>query len=157
MKNMILKDRLLYLVSALIIVFSFSIALSKGLRNSLNTYLLNSHKREVLSVLNYRTVKKTYKILKIKKKNSIFIEIYDQKSQVHQFFTLGKYSDGSIFLDGKNTSLASYDLDKSGTKEVVIPTLSKDRKSLVFILKYNPQSERFKLDSPVNYMDRLSL
>lgn len=132
---------------------SFSIAVSSSFRAFLadNIFLMN--KRTVLSVLKYQYNSDSYKIVKVKIYNTIFVEVYDKDSKNISSFNLGKNLNGAMFLNGKSTELASYDLDHDGLKEVVIPTLSKNNKNLIFILKYNTQSKVFSLESPISYLE----
>ena len=144
---------LFYSISSLIIALSFCIAISSSFRDYLadNIFLLN--KRTVLSVLEYKHNSEEYKIIKIKIYNTLFVEVYDKNSKNISSFNLGKNLNGAIFLNGKTTELASYDLDNDKLQEVIIPTLSKNNKNLIFILKYDADSKLFSLESPISYLD----
>lgn len=146
-----------YILSAMIIFLSLAIAISGDFRSYLSNNILGHDKRKVLSVLNYKIKTDRYKIIKVRKNNSIYVEVYDNENTNKASFGLGKNLNGAIFLNGKTTELASYDLDKDGLKEVVIPTLSKNNKSLIFILKYNKNTKAFTLESPIAYIDQLGL
>ena len=136
---------------------SLTIAASSSFRDFLGEHLLNQNQRTVLSVLDYKNGKKTYKVVKVQRSQALFIEIYESKTKIQTSFGLGKNLNGSIFLNGRATELASFDLDKDGQKEIIVPTLSKNSKSLIFIIKYRPQTDTFSLESPIAYIDQLGL
>jgi hypothetical protein len=144
-----------YTLSAVILALSFSLALSESFRSYLSVELLSLDKRKVLSVLEYNSKAGRFKIVKVQKGQALSIEVYDEKNVSQADFGLGKNLNGAIFLNGKTTELAAYDLNKDGQKEVIIPTLSKNRKSLIFILKFDPSLNIFTLDSPISYIDQL--
>ena len=136
---------------------SLTIAASSSFRDFLGEHLLNQNQRTVLSVLEYKNKGKIYKVVKVQKSRSLFIEIYESNTNLQASFGLGKNLNGSIFLKGKATELASFDLDKDGQKEIIVPTLSKNSKSLIFIIKYRPSTNTFSLESPISYIDQLGL
>lgn len=139
------------------ILASLAIASSKDVRDYLGDNIFNQSKRSVLSVLDYKIQNYSFKIIKVKKAQALYVEVYDENTKKQSTFGLGKNLNGAIFLNGKTTELASYDLDNDGQKEVIVPTLSKNNKSLIFILKFNEASNSFSLESPISYIDQLGL
>ena len=138
------------------IVLSLALATSKNLREYIRSSIFQQNKRAVLSVLNYETQSNKYKIVKVKKSQTLFVEIYDKHTKKQASFSLGKnLLNGAIFLNGRATELASYDLDSDGQKEVIVPTLSKNNKNLIFILKFHLKTNTFSLESPISYIDQM--
>ena len=150
-------DTIYYLASTLIILFSLALATSKDLRSSLSERVFKRNKRTLLSVLNYTSQGNSFKIIKVQKARTMYVEVYNEDTKNQSSFNLGKNLNGALFLNGKTTELASYDLDNDGQKEVIVPTLSKNNKNLIFILKFNTSSGTFSLESPISYIDQLSL
>jgi len=98
---------------------------------------------------------KSYKIIKIQENQQLLIEIYNDKAQLINVFSLGKYLNGAIFLNGRTTELAAYDLDSDGLNEVIVPAIGKNSKSLIFIVKYQAKNDTFSLQSPISYLEQL--
>jgi len=110
-----------------------------------------------LSVLNYHTKNHTYKVVKVKNNTGLFIEVYDVENKNISSFSLGRHLNGAIFLNGRATELASYDLDKDGQNEIIVPILGDNNQSLIYILKFNKANMNFKLESPISYIDQLEV
>lgn len=95
-------------------------------------------------------------ILKIRSKNSLFLEVYTTKesgsTSLIAKLPLFETRDGYFLLRGNATNLALTDVDKDGNPEVVAPTYDEQMVPRLNIFKYNSTGESFdRMAAPEDY------
>lgn len=140
-----------WILSTFMVALTCALALSTDLRTYITDDLLHRNQRKILSVISTTNSNTAFKILKIKKGKNLYVEVYsdDKKEQ----FDLGATNNGTVFLNGKSTEMASVDIDNDGLREIIIPTLNSRSKSELYILKYNSKTQRFLMSNSVPYLN----
>ena len=113
--------------------------------------LLKMDNRKILSVITVENDNNDFKVLKIRRGKNLFIEIYSDNKR--EFFDLGLTTNGTVFLGGKSTELASVDLDNDGLREIIVPTLNDKFKSELYIIKYNLKAQTHSMSNSVPYLN----
>ena len=140
-----------WILSILMIALTCVLAFSGDFRLFITNDLLNTNKRKVLSVITVKNANDDFKILKIRKGKKLFIEVYSDNKK--ELFDLGVANNGTVFLSGKSTELASVDVDNDGLREIIVPTLNSEFKSELYILKYNLKAKRYSMSNSVPYLN----
>ena len=146
-----MKKLLYWSLSSVILASTLLLTISNELRGFIVNDLLDGDKRKVLSVITVKNDKTEFKFIKIRKGKNIFIEIYSDKR--NEIFDLGRATNGTLFLSGKSTELASVDLDDDGLIEVIVPALNSQFKSELYILNYNVKTKRHSMSNSVPYLN----
>jgi hypothetical protein len=135
----------LYIVSAILFLFSLSLGFSEKLRTTTKNFFLPST-AEVLSVIKTVQIKPgvVVDIYKIKENNQIVVKFYHSKNGEHfQTFSLQDAWDGYYQVNGKNTNLFLNDVDQDQTLEVLAPTFDQNLTAKLHILKFDSESQNF--------------
>ena len=146
-----MKNTVYWILSALMVLLTVTLVGSTDLRDFITKNLLKSDQRKVLSVITINSQANDFKIFKIKKGKKLIIEVYSKNKK--ELFDLGIANNGTVFLGGKSTQLASVDLDNDGLEEIIVPTLNSKFKSELYILKYNIEAKRFSMSNSVPYLN----
>ncbi len=88
-----------------------------------------------------------FTILKIQKKDQIFVEIYQKNEDGHLILLtnlpLEDRRDGHFLVQGNALNLALVDVDQDGTQEVVAPTYNDQLVPRLNVYRYNPATKSF--------------
>lgn len=91
-----------------------------------------------------------FKIIKVKKADALFIEIYNLRSQEKnriKSFALADRLDAQMKVGNKTSGLFASDIDGDQIDEIIVPTLDKRHRPVIYAFKYNPLSLDF---SPIS-------
>lgn len=125
-----------------------TVAVVPSLRNSVKNAFLSAN-RDILAKVSGRLSADGPQItvLKIKSKNTIFIEIYSQEESgelvLMSKIPLFDARDGHVLMQGNATNLAITDVDKDGQLEIVVPTYDDQSVPRLNIFRYNPLNKAF--------------
>jgi hypothetical protein len=136
----------MYILSAILFVFSLSLGFSESLRSSVK-HLFVPNSAKVLSVIRNVTITEgvTIDIYKIKEDSKIVVKFYHSETgELFQTFSLQDSWDGYYQVNGRNSNLFLNDVDNDETMEVLAPTFDHNLSARLHILKFDSNSKNFQ-------------
>lgn len=125
------------------------IALNDNFKEQIQTAVLPD-KRKLLSTIDAFLKDGTkIKVVKIKTKKGIFLEVYDSSNTHHQplitRIQVPNKKDGFFFYQGQMTNLALEDLDGDLKVEILVPGFDENLVAHLNIYKFDPQTSSLTL------------
>lgn len=91
-----------------------------------------------------------YVILKIRQKDTIFVEIYkeDPKTETLEFqqkIDLGQKTEGHFSFKGEATNLVFTNIDDDDKLEILVPVFDAEMTARLYTIKYNDSIHQFEI------------
>jgi len=145
-----MRNQVYFILSIVVLISACLLAFNNNLKKKIHKAFLNKDK-VILTTLSADLNNSGYpfRIVKIKKNNGIFLDLYqyDQVKGQHKKLDSIKLkfkSDGFYKFGKEATNLFTTDLNNDGLLEIIAPTHSPQLKPYLNIVNFNPQTKRLE-------------